>query len=102
MVLLGTYCYFENVCSKAAGFIHDIFMPDKCYLQCKVDEFLGVTSSTVESYVDTYKEDVPQDQTDETVFILALCGIITSKVMAYIACVRASCMCVCACVRACV
>ncbi|KAI0217877.1 Heat shock factor 2-binding protein [Lamellibrachia satsuma] len=45
---------------------------------CKVDEFLGVTSSTVESYVDTYKEDVPQDQTDETVFILALCGIITN------------------------
>ena len=43
-----------------------------------MDEFLSMTSSTVESYVDTYKDDVPQEQTDETVFILALCGIITS------------------------
>ena len=48
-------------------------------LQCKVDEFLNMTSSTLESYVDTYQDDVPQEQTDETAFILALCGIITSK-----------------------
>ena len=35
-------------------------------------------SSTLESYLQAYREDWPQDGMEETQFILALCGIITS------------------------
>ncbi|KAL5003962.1 hypothetical protein ScPMuIL_017418 [Solemya velum] len=44
----------------------------------KVDEFFGLLSSTLQSYVSAYKSEWPEDQTDETQFILALCGIITN------------------------
>ena len=50
--------------------------------QTKVDEFLSLVSSTLESYLQAYKEDWPQDGMEETQFILALCGIITSKLTA--------------------
>ncbi|XP_052792100.1 heat shock factor 2-binding protein-like [Mya arenaria] len=44
----------------------------------KVDEFLSLVSSTLASYVSAYREDWPRDDTEETHFILALCGIITN------------------------
>ncbi|XP_041373795.1 heat shock factor 2-binding protein-like [Gigantopelta aegis] len=44
----------------------------------KVDEFLCIVSSTLESYVSAYKEDWPQEQSEELSFILALCGVITN------------------------
>ncbi len=47
--------------------------------QSKVNDFLVIVSSTIESYIQTYKDDVPQEQSEETQFILGLCGIITSK-----------------------
>jgi len=50
-------------------------------LQTKVDEFLSVISNTLESYLITYSEDpLPAINSDEVQFVLALCGIITSKV----------------------
>ena len=40
-----------------------------------------LVSSTIESYISTYSDDFPQDSTEETQFILALCGIITSELV---------------------
>ena len=50
-----------------------------CLLQSKVEEFLGLTCSTMQSYVDAYHNDWPQEETNESGFILALCGTITSE-----------------------
>ena len=47
-------------------------------VQSKVEEFLGLTCTTVQSYVDAYRNDWPQEETNESNFILALCGTITS------------------------
>ena len=51
--------------------------------QSKTDEFLGVVSSTIDSYVETFKDaattSTPKDGADETQFLLALCGVITSE-----------------------
>ncbi|XP_021362678.1 heat shock factor 2-binding protein-like isoform X2 [Mizuhopecten yessoensis] len=44
----------------------------------KVDEFLCLVTSTLQSYVSAYKSDWPKDDQEETQFILALCGIITN------------------------
>ncbi|XP_046544415.1 heat shock factor 2-binding protein-like [Haliotis rubra] len=44
----------------------------------KIDDFINLVTSTVESYVSAYKDDWPQDQSDESGFILALVGIITN------------------------
>ncbi|XP_060063773.1 heat shock factor 2-binding protein-like [Ylistrum balloti] len=44
----------------------------------KVDEFLCLVTSTLQSYVSAYKVDWPKDDQEETQFILALCGIITN------------------------
>lgn len=44
----------------------------------KVDEFLLLVQSTLDSFLTTYKEDWPQEKTNEEHFILALCGIITN------------------------
>ncbi|XP_071094675.1 heat shock factor 2-binding protein-like [Haliotis cracherodii] len=44
----------------------------------KIDDFLSLVTSTVESYVSAYKDDWPQEQSDESGFILALVGIITN------------------------
>ena len=48
-------------------------------VQSKVEEFLSLVSNTLESYLHTYKDEVPQEVEDETQFVLALCGVITSK-----------------------
>ncbi|XP_071166501.1 heat shock factor 2-binding protein-like isoform X3 [Mytilus edulis] len=44
----------------------------------KIDEFLCLVSNTLESYLSAYKEEWPQDTSEEQSFILALCGIITN------------------------
>ncbi|KAK3595139.1 hypothetical protein CHS0354_028573 [Potamilus streckersoni] len=44
----------------------------------KVDEFLSLISSTLKSFCEAYKTDWPQEDSHETQFILALCGIITN------------------------
>ncbi|XP_069126206.1 heat shock factor 2-binding protein-like isoform X1 [Argopecten irradians] len=44
----------------------------------KVDEFLCLVASTLQSYVSAYKSDWPKEDQEETQFILALCGIITN------------------------
>ncbi|KAK7105320.1 heat shock factor 2-binding protein-like [Littorina saxatilis] len=44
----------------------------------KVEEFLGLTCSTVQSYVDAYQNDWPPPETNESRFILALCGTVTN------------------------
>ncbi|XP_033749136.1 heat shock factor 2-binding protein-like [Pecten maximus] len=44
----------------------------------KVDEFLCLVTSTLQSYVSAYKADWPKEDQEETQFILALCGIITN------------------------
>ncbi|XP_069126207.1 heat shock factor 2-binding protein-like isoform X2 [Argopecten irradians] len=46
--------------------------------QTKVDEFLCLVASTLQSYVSAYKSDWPKEDQEETQFILALCGIITN------------------------
>ncbi|XP_036359060.1 heat shock factor 2-binding protein-like [Octopus sinensis] len=44
----------------------------------KVNEFLLLVQGTLESFLTAYKEDWPQEKTDEEHFILAMCGIITN------------------------
>ncbi|KAK3098454.1 hypothetical protein FSP39_019603 [Pinctada imbricata] len=44
----------------------------------KVDEFLNLITNTLTSYITAYKEDWPKEESDETQFIWALCGIITN------------------------
>ncbi|XP_076438279.1 heat shock factor 2-binding protein-like [Babylonia areolata] len=45
----------------------------------QVEEFLGLTGSTVVSYVEAYPDsDWPSADTDESRFILALCGTVTN------------------------
>ena len=71
------------------------------FSQSKVTEFLGLVSSTLQSYLAAYSDDLPNEESEEAQFILALCGIITSM------CVRCVCgcrahVCVCVCVCVCV
>lgn len=47
--------------------------------QSKVEEFLTLVSNTLNSYVITYKSDWPGMDSDESQFVHALCGVITSK-----------------------
>ena len=47
--------------------------------QSKVDDFLQLVSSTVQSFQVTYSDGVPQESSEEVQFVLALCGIITSN-----------------------
>ncbi|XP_074645900.1 heat shock factor 2-binding protein-like [Tubulanus polymorphus] len=44
----------------------------------KIGDFLTVVNSTIQSYSVTYKEEKPAENSDETQFILALCGIVTN------------------------
>ena len=46
--------------------------------QNKTDEFLQITSRTVESYFETYSEDTTKETSDESQFVLALTGTITN------------------------
>ena len=48
-------------------------------LQSKVSEFLELVSSTLQSFLAAYTEDLPSEESDEAQFILALCGIVTSE-----------------------
>ena len=72
--------------------IHAVYV--SCLLQAKVAEFLQMVTSTLESYLATYKEDVPQELADETQFVLALCGIITSECVCGVCVWRCVCVCV--------
>ena len=47
--------------------------------QAKVDDFLELVSSTVQSFHSTYSDGLPQESSQEVQFVLALCGTITSK-----------------------
>ena len=49
------------------------------HLQTKVEEFLALVSTTIESYLQSYSDEVPVETSEETQFILALCGTITSN-----------------------
>ncbi|XP_077985936.1 heat shock factor 2-binding protein-like [Glandiceps talaboti] len=44
----------------------------------KVDDFFVMVHHTLESYIATYQDEMPEEQTDEAQFVLALCGIITN------------------------
>ncbi|XP_077870159.1 heat shock factor 2-binding protein-like [Saccoglossus kowalevskii] len=44
----------------------------------KVDEFLVMVHHTLESYIATYHDELPEEDTDEAQFVLALSGIITN------------------------
>ncbi|XP_064393333.1 heat shock factor 2-binding protein-like isoform X2 [Halichondria panicea] len=44
----------------------------------KVSEFLELVSSTLQSFLAAYTEDLPSEESDEAQFILALCGIVTN------------------------
>ncbi|KAK6173504.1 hypothetical protein SNE40_016943 [Patella caerulea] len=44
----------------------------------KVDEFFCIVSSTLDGYLAAYKDDWPTEPSDETNFILALCGTVTN------------------------
>ncbi|KAL8568769.1 hypothetical protein ACOMHN_003174 [Nucella lapillus] len=44
----------------------------------QVEEFLGLTCSTINSYVEAYHNDWPSEDTNESRFILALCGTVTN------------------------
>ncbi|ESP04797.1 hypothetical protein LOTGIDRAFT_229909 [Lottia gigantea] len=44
----------------------------------KVDEFFSIVTSTLDGYLAAYKDDWPSEPSDETNFILALCGTITN------------------------
>ena len=43
-----------------------------------MNEFLGLVSSTLQSYLAAYSDDLPSEESEEAQFILALCGVITS------------------------
>lgn len=55
---------------------------DYCYLQNKSEEFLHITARTVESYFETYSEEVSKETSDEFQFVLALTGTITNMAAA--------------------
>ena len=55
---------------------------DYCYLQNKSEEFLHITAPTVESYFETYSEEVSKETSDEFQFVLALTGTITNMAAA--------------------
>ncbi len=42
-------------------------------------EFLELMSSTLQSFLTAYTDDLPSMESNEAQFILALCGIITSE-----------------------
>ncbi len=44
-----------------------------------MSEFLELVSSTLQSFLAAYTEDLPSEESDEAQFILALCGIVTSE-----------------------
>ncbi|XP_070548493.1 heat shock factor 2-binding protein-like isoform X2 [Ptychodera flava] len=44
----------------------------------KVADFLIIVRHTMESYIATYQDEMPDEHTDESQFVLALCGIITN------------------------
>ncbi|XP_023932960.1 heat shock factor 2-binding protein-like [Lingula anatina] len=44
----------------------------------KSQEFLDMACTTLDSFLATYREDIPQGQTEEVHFVCALCGIITN------------------------
>lgn len=44
----------------------------------KVLEFLQLVSGTLQSYLATYSEGFPEENSDEAQFVLALCGIVTN------------------------
>ena len=46
--------------------------------QNKAEEFLQITSRTVESYFETYSEEVSKETSDEFQFVLALTGTTTN------------------------
>lgn len=46
--------------------------------QSKVEEFLTLVSNTLNSYVITYKSEWPGGESEESQFVHALCGVITS------------------------
>ncbi|XP_029188570.2 heat shock factor 2-binding protein-like [Acropora millepora] len=48
----------------------------------KADEFLQITSRTVESYFETYSEDATKETSDECQFVLALTGTVTNMAAA--------------------
>lgn len=51
----------------------------KCFSsQNKAEEFLQITSRTIESYFETYGEEVNKESSDEFQFVLALTGTITN------------------------
>lgn len=52
-----------------------------------MSEFFELISGTLESYLTTYSGDMPDEESQETQFILALCGIVTSKLsLGHLAC----------------
>ncbi|CAH1797078.1 unnamed protein product [Owenia fusiformis] len=47
--------------------------------EAKIDDFLQLVGSTVETFSNTYKNDTPQpENSEETQFVLSLCGIVTN------------------------
>ena len=48
-------------------------------MQEKVSEFLRLGASTLQSYLDTYADSLPDEASLESQFVLALCGTVTSE-----------------------
>ena len=49
------------------------------FSQSMVNEFLRLVSTTLQSYLATYSDGLPEESSEEAQFVLALCGIITSR-----------------------
>lgn len=49
------------------------------HTQSKVSEFLQLGATTLQSYLDTYTDSLPEEGSLESQFVLALCGTITSN-----------------------
>ena len=46
--------------------------------QSNVGEFLELVGSTLQSYLATYSDELPGEDSEETQFVLSLCGTVTS------------------------
>ena len=56
----------------------------QCMGQSNVGEFLELVGSTLQSYLVTYNDELPAEDSEETQFVLSLCGTVTSRLLTLI------------------
>lgn len=74
--------FTSQIYKKNDQFICMIFFFDFSFylfiLQNKLGEFMCVVSGTLVSFLDTYNRDIPDIRSDESQFILSICGVVAN------------------------